>query len=567
MHHDTLQAPIETSLRHVVQLSQAAVANWSATELLEHYVLAATEATGATRGFVALAEAEVGGLVLVATAGDGWTDEARLNRLSEKDRTSTLTSLVARTGASVRVDDARTAVQGYAPFFPDIRSVLAVPISLERDKRVRGVLNLESDRAGAFTSEHESFVQTLTNLAALRLSMDDLRERETALVQIGKELSGSPGLDAMLDRVIEITSQVLRAEECSLYFLDQGSQKLTLAATRGKGMRPARKEYALGEGQTGTVADRGRIVRDLDEMRAFLGAPIPSVAGVVGVLRVIRRESSSPWFPNDFTEADEEVLLTIAAQVGAAIDNARLFARLMQSERMATWGEMSAMSSHMIGNRVFAIKGDLNELEYVLGTGGDVRPLVDGMKQGIFRLEELLAEFRDFVRAGNLAPTPGDATELTATSVTEVFPKRGTVRLVTEYTELPLPVLADGAKLRRALSELIENAVTFLEAKGGGTLTVRTKKVSRKEPLPTRLALPRSEYALITFEDNGPGVAEAEKERIFRPFITSRARGMGLGLAIVKGIIEAHHGGIVETGAEGQGARFEIALPLKKGGK
>ncbi|WP_395094180.1 GAF domain-containing protein [Armatimonas sp.] len=555
------------SLQQLTLLSHAAVANWSAQELLEHYVLEATQATGATRGFVALAEAEVGGLVLLATAGDGWTDEARQNRLSERDRTNTITSLVARTGAPVRVANAPVDVPGYAPFFPGICSVLAVPLALERDERVRGVLNLESDRLDAFTGEHEAFAQTVADLAALRLSMDDLRERETALVQIGKELSGSPDLDAMLDRVVEITSQVLRAEECSLYFLDQASQQLTLAATRGKGVRPARKAYVRGEGQTGTVATTGAVVRDLDDMRAFLGAPIPSVAGVVGVLRVIRKESSSPWFPNDFTDAEEEALLTIAAQVGAAMDNARLFARLMQSERMATWGEMSAMSSHMIGNRVFAIKGELNELEYVLRTGGEVRPLVEGMKRGIFRLEELLAEFRDFVRAGNLAPTPGDLNELTQAALGETFPKRSTVVLEASYTAKTLPVVADGAKLKRAFSELIENAVTFMEAMGGGTLKVTTRIVSRREPLPTRLSLPRSDYALLSFEDTGPGIPESEKERIFRPFVTSRARGMGLGLAIVKGIIEAHHGGIVETGAEGEGARFEIALPLKKGGK
>jgi signal transduction histidine kinase len=551
------------SLRHVTQLSHAAVANWTAHELLEHYVLEAAKATGATRAFVALAEAEAGGLVLLATSGAGWTDEARQNRLSEKDRTSTITSLVARTGAPVRVADAPADVPGYVSFFPGIRSVLAVPISLERDERVRGVLNLESDRVDAFTEEQEAFAQTLADLAALRLSMDDLREREAALVQIGKELSGTADSEAMLERVVEITSQVLRAEECSLYFLDQANQHLTLAATRGKGVRPARKEYALGNGQTGMVAETSAVVRDLDEMRAFLGVPIPSVAGTVGVLRVIRKESSSPWFPNDFTDAEEEALLMIAAQVGAAMDNARLFARLMQSERMATWGEMSAMSSHMIGNRVFAIKGDLNELEYVAQSGGEVKPLVEGMKRGIFRLEELLAEFRDFVRAGNLAPTPGDATELVQAALTETFPRRSVVTLERNFAAAPLPVLADGAKLKRAFSELIENAVTFMEAKGGGTLTVTSRKVSRRELLPIRMALHRSDYALLTFQDNGPGIPLSEKERIFRPFVTSRARGMGLGLAIVKGIIEAHHGGIIETGAEGQGALFEIALPLK----
>jgi nitrogen fixation/metabolism regulation signal transduction histidine kinase len=126
------------------------------------------------------------------------------------------------------------------------------------------------------------------------------------------------------------------------------------------------------------------------------------------------------------------VLATIASQVGAAIDNAQLFAQLVQAERMAVWGEMSAMSSHMIGNRVFAIKGDLNELEYRLGAGAaagpdEIAPLVESMKRGIFRLEELLAEFRDFVRATALNTSPLDVTELTASVVEETFPKRGAV--------------------------------------------------------------------------------------------------------------------------------------------
>jgi signal transduction histidine kinase len=86
------------------------------------------------------------------------------------------------------------------------------------------------------------------------------------------------------------------------------------------------------------------------------------------------------------------------------------------------------------------------------------------------------------------------------------------------------------------------------------------------EPLPAPLALPRGlAYACVEFADKGPGVQAGDKDKIFRPFVTSRNRGMGLGLAIVKGIIEAHHGDIVEVGAPGAGARFLILLPLREG--
>jgi signal transduction histidine kinase len=67
----------------------------------------------------------------------------------------------------------------------------------------------------------------------------------------------------------------------------------------------------------------------------------------------------------------------------------------------------------------------------------------------------------------------------------------------------------------------------------------------------------------IEFADQGPGVPLDSKDRIFRPFYTSRVKGMGLGLSIVKGIVEAHQGIIREVGEAGKGARFLIFLPTE----
>jgi signal transduction histidine kinase len=586
----------KAELGRIARLSRLAVSGGTAAALLERYVADAVEATGATRGFAALAEAEVGGLVLVAAAGDGWTDAARETRLADRDGSSTITSWVATTGKPVRIGNLVQSAPDYQPFFTGISSVLAVPIALEPDERVRGVINLECVREEAFTEGDEAFVQALADLSAMRLAMEDLRAREAALVQMGKELSSAPDPDSLMQRVVAITKEILRFEDCSIFFLDPNTRRLILVATRGTALSPQVKKaaYELGEGLTGWVGKHGDPIRVRDprtdprykgvhreladdETGAFLAVPIKSLTGVVGVLRVLRRKSTSPWFPNDFTLADQEVLATIASQVGAAVDNAQLTDRLLQSERLAAWGEMSAMSSHMIGNRVFAIKGDLNELEYQVGQGNEdapltvtrrqVVPLLEGMKRGIFRLEELLAEFRDFVRATALSTIPADATDITRSVVEEVFPKRGSTVLQEDYTSEPLPINADPVKLKRALSEIVENSVTFQEAAPKGSLRVQTRRLPPNAALPTRLAslkLIASGWAEITFADEGPGVPDADKEKIFRPFFTSRNRGMGLGLAIVKGIIEAHHGGIVETGTHGEGARFVILLPLRE---
>src|SRR5687768_5016063 len=99
-------------LARLARLSQAAVTGMPARELLALYAQQIVEATGATRGFIALADAEIGGLSLVATAGDGWTEAAKRDRLSDRCEhcddngdTGTITSRVATTGLPVRIGD------------------------------------------------------------------------------------------------------------------------------------------------------------------------------------------------------------------------------------------------------------------------------------------------------------------------------------------------------------------------------------------------------------------------------------------------------------------------------
>jgi signal transduction histidine kinase len=117
---------------------------------------------------------------------------------------------------------------------------------------------------------------------------------------------------------------------------------------------------------------------------------------------------------------------------------------------------------------------------------------------------------------------------------------------------------ADPDKLNRCFSEIVENSVNFQQE--GGELVVSTGKADFSL-LPTGAAIRSGRYVQIVFEDQGPGVPEDNKQRIFNPFFSTRAKGMGLGLPIVKGIIEAHRGKIYEVGEPGGGARFVVLLP------
>ena len=583
---------MDGTLSLIHSLCRHAVEADNTRALLEELNRQAMTQIGADRAFVALANDDAGELTLVATAGAGWTDEYRAMRLkignAQKNghalpgsagRTG-ITSHVAATGKPYITGNVDTDPYYWA-FFTDVASEIVVPL-VDGNGRTQGVINCQSFKRDHFTDRHLHLLQSLADVAVMRLMMDNYRARETALVEIGKDLTALNDTGHLMRRVVDVAAEVLRFEDCSLFVLDKDKNELLLQASRGSlANRIGEAAYPLGAGLTGWVGQHGEAIRTVnprtdprwqgrfeefppDDVGAFLAVPIFGRHGVLGVLRVLRRKGVAPWFRREFTDDDESVLLTIASQLGAALENSRILDRLVNTERMAAWGEMSAKAAHMIGNRTFAIKGDLNELEYRLSEPEDKRDafrlLAGGIRRGIFRLEELLQEFRDFVRATQLSLTASDLNDIVRQCVDESFPKRSKVVLALELADNLPPIMADAPRLKRAFSELIENSISFQP--DGGTLLIRTRRTDPVEGQ-TLASLPRTRaYVQVEFADTGPGISEDIKPRIFTPFYTSRARGMGLGLSIVKGILEAHRGSVAEVGAAGEGARFIAFLPV-----
>ncbi|MCE5197500.1 MAG: GAF domain-containing protein [Armatimonadota bacterium] len=562
------------------RISELVATSESLDEILKYIIEEAVIACNADRGFLAIADHDRGELDVRYTAGSGWTEETRIDRLKVSEETGRgITSHVAATAMPYMSPNVLEDPY-YRMYFEDVRSELAVPL-VDGHKRTLGVINIESTQLNAFGEGHECTVVGLAHLGTIALTVSELRAREAAIVQIGKELNALPEMNMILQKVVEVAAEALKFEDCSLFLLDRASGKLVLRASRGVlGKRVGEASYEVGEGLTGWTGEqqlpvrlqnplndprwRGRFEEmPAKEIGAFMAVPINSPSGIMGVLRVQRRKSPYKWFPNDFTEEDERVLATIAVQLGIALDNARLLDQLVRTERMAAWGEMSARSAHMIGNRVFAIKGDVNEMEYLLGSSNlniaEAMQLSESIKKGIFLLEEILNEFREFVKATQLDTEDVDINELVKQSVDEGFPKRSQTHVKFRLGKNLPSIQADSKKLMRCFCELMENSVNFMP--DGGEIKVCTciaEPSSRKWLRPGQQS---GKYIQVKFEDKGPGVDSELKPKIFDPFYTSRAKGMGLGLSIVKGIVEAHNGVIFESGKPGKGAKFTILLP------
>ncbi len=542
----------------------------SDTETLLRLILEESlEALNATRGTISLVDYRTGELVTKFAAGQGWTEEPPNLRFKITNEPGhSISSYVAYSKEPYICPDV-TQDPYYYPLFPNTRSELAVPL-IGQEERLLGVINVESERPNAFGENEARVLSSLASVAAFALSLAEHQRREQALLELGKELAAATDLDILLERVTEVAAQLLDADDCSLFLVDKSINRLVLRASQGL-LRSlvGEAQYQFGEGLTGWVALNNQPVRlngvtsdprwkgryleiKPEEISAFMAVPVRGRNEVLGVLRVLRKRTNPNAPPHLFSDEDEELLFTLASQLGAALEREELQRRLFTMQHIASIGELAARTAHMIGNKVFAMKGALKELSLQLSEmtlQESTLRLIKSIERALYEVETLLQDLRDFVKATQLNLQPLCLSDLVRELVSEYAHEFPHIAFELLLPEQPVWVRGDGDKLRNAVGELLENSVHFL--KEGDKITVRLAL----SPWSGR------RHVRLIIRDTGPGIPERLKEQIFQPFFTTRSKGMGLGLAIVKGIIEAHGGTIEERGKEGEGALFIITLP------
>lgn len=533
----------------------------------------ALRATASRHAMVAIFNQEEG--CLEVTHAAGLNGHEAVGQRLEVDDTLGIVSYVAATGQTFVSGDI-TREKRYRKIFENTVSEAAAPI-LDRFGRIIGVLNVESDQRNAFGAVERETCKTLARFAAVILELESRKSREDALIQVGQALSSALSEESLISMVTYVASEMLHFQAASIFVLDPSTDMYVL---RGSSSRLKNRigeiKYSRGQGCTGWVCEHGKPImlqnpqqdprwRGLylefpgDQIDAFLCVPILIKGKSHGAIRILRRKADNPFLENRFTSDDLALMEAIASQVASGLQNIQSFERMLRSERMVAWGELSAKSSHMIGNRVFAVKGDINELQHLLKSKPSSTDLLieisKSLSTNVSRIEEILQDFRDFLSATQLKVETSDLNEIVRETVTEVFPKRTRVKLKIDLDpQLPLLNL-DDKRLRRAVSELIENSLPYASlGESGKQISVSTRVAISPEK--------DEQWVELEISDSGPGVAAENKTKIFEPFFTGRVKGMGLGLSIVKGIIEAHGGTISEQGQSGTGARFLIRFPV-----
>ena len=343
----------------------------------------------------------------------------------------------------------------------------------------------------------------------------------------------------------------------------------------------------------------------VDDVGAQLIVPLVFSGEIIGMLLL-----GAPRSRRELSSEDLDLLRTLAAQAAVAFENARSYealeehnrtlndtvrrrtAQLVQSEQLASLGQLVAGVAHELNNPVGAahgsieiLQGSLGEIEQILrtyeeaaaddpelrqriallgrgmdGTSlvADTSELLDICGEGSRRVRDIVRDLLMFARGDRGERHPVDVREGIASTVRllgERVAERG-IELKLDLHDVPA-VAANPAQLNQIWMNLLTNALDALAAgeAASGEIRVRARPCADG-------SLPGVEVDVI---DDGPGMAPEVLARVFEPFFTTKdiGKGTGLGMSIVYGIVR-DHGGTIDVRSEvGLGTTVSVRLPVR----
>lgn len=492
---------------------------------------------------------------------------------------------VAKSGRALNIEDAYEDPR----FDPEwdrrtgyrTRSTLCVPMKNLHGRTI-GVLQALNKAEGYFTKEDEALLSALASQAAVSIENSKLflsvigknvelleaheqlekKVRELdVLFEIAQVSASAMELDELLRGVLGRTMRAVDAEAASILLADHATGDLHFQAAVGGEADAVRKlEIKAGQGVCGWVAKNGipQVVNDLESdprhsrhisekvgyyPRSVLCVPLRWDDGIGAVELLNKSKGRAP-----FTDDDLKLATVIAGHVSTAIAQAESRARRARQDRLSTIGQFLSGVLHDLKTPMMVISSYVNLL-----VEEDDRSQREEIAARVQRQVQLL----NTMTRETLAFARGDRKLWTRKVYLYKFFEELADQLGRELAdrgiELSLELRDRGVarfdeeKIQRVLHNLARNAAEAIgEAGGHCSITVDRDSTSA---------------LLIQFADDGPGIPEAIRDRIFESFTThGKRQGTGLGLAIVKTIVEDHGGTVDVESAPGRTV-FTVRLP------
>lgn len=444
------------------------------------------------------------------------------------------------------------------------------------------------------------FVYIFINRKAEDRLLHEQRQYQQTLRQASSGMIRVRELQKLLNLIVHVVARTVRLEFAAVFLHDSDNCHYSLAAKRGKAKFATGytlkdnsflvrhliehpeplvfEEIQLRSQDNPTDSHLAGLEKDLSSLSAAV--VVPSFVGkqLLGCL-VLGKKLSGKLYSQD----DLNVFSVLANQSALAIENAQFYEdiketqeQLFQAEKMATIGTMADGLSHQINNRFQALSLIAGDSMDILKTI-DVSQCSQEVKDSFMQLQHAFARILtnvmqggDVVRGLLRYSRPGqegfDAVMFNRVidGALEMVQYKIRISEIDIKRNIPegLPnIRCNLTQLEEVFFNLVDNAYD----------AIKEKQSILKDPAYRGVieisAFQEDTKVRIVFQDNGAGVTDKDKEKLFTPFFTTKAsnhRGTGLGLYVIQKIVSHHNGTVLMDSTHMQGTKFEIVLPASQ---
>jgi len=279
---------------------------------------------------------------------------------------------------------------------------------------------------------------------------------------------------------------------------------------------------------------------NLIETDEFLCLPLLARDDVVGEIILDNAITRTPIAP-----ADIKLAGLCGLMAGNYIYSATLHRKLIDMEKMAAMGEMAMFVTHQLRNPIVAVGGFADQLLKPDVPEDKKRRNLTIIREEVRRLEDIIYQMGHFLKVSLKEPVFFDPAPVIAATLAspEIQAKSEGYDLRVKLDPCPPAILCDPTSFGEVLRNLLDNA--FDATPPGGTVSVRGYRKNR------------SGFAL-SVRDSGRGISQPDKEQLFKPFFSTKSKGMGLGLPFIKRVMDTCGGKIEVQSRVGKGALFKL---------
>lgn len=401
------------------------------------------------------------------------------------------------------------------------------------------------------------------------------------LFEISSTINSMEEVSVVFEDIVQKINWAMESDRTSLMIYDEEQQKLKTTAACGTGVDKVRSaELKLGESLAGSVAKNLKALKigpetDFGQFENFvpkdseifsaISAPMLIQEKLIGVLNVSLISKD-----HEFSDSDLRKIQIFANSMAAAINNLKLIDelklnieylgkaqnQLVQSEKLASLGELTAGICHEINNPMTIMTGYC-ELAVMHSEDKIVRDNIEIVLNQLGRCNRILGNLKAFSRKGEMERHESDLNGLVEEmlNIMELQLRKEDIALEKHLDKNVPPVLADGGQIQQVIMNILNNARHALfNRKSDKRIVVESYRTGENG-----LAL--------SITNNGGAIPQEIIGKIFDPFFTTKERGVGtgLGLSICYGIISKHEGELTARNKSEDIAEFIIELPSVQG--